>query len=291
MQKANYKIIDTFDDFLSYWSCVNSADIKDQIESWRTSYMGKYPELLKMQLQSYKKDGFNWRDIARKHVFPKLPNYLSLMQEARKNILLVCDSVYKKICLNLKSNPKIVFVIYVGIGCGAGWATRYEKLPACLLGLENIADCRWHTKNKLQGLIAHEVGHLVHMTWRNKWNSFEQAEQDPLFLLYTEGVAARFEQFALGKTASFHNVQDKNWLSWCMRRKDWLAKEYLRRLEKDKPVNDFFGSWLDIKGKKYTGYFLGHECIYEMEKENSLKEIALFNTGEIKRQLIKYLRQ
>ncbi|MFH1231062.1 MAG: hypothetical protein V1709_06140 [Planctomycetota bacterium] len=290
MRYGKCRVIDTFTDFMSYWSQARSKNIEGQIKLWRTSYMAKYPELLKKQLRNYESIGLNWRDIAREKVFPKLPEFLPRMQEAKKNILAVCESVCERFQQTLNSNFEIIFVIYVGIGCGAGWATHYEGLPACLLGLENIVDCGWQSKDKLRGLITHELGHLIHTTWRKKKHELEPTGDNPLFQLYSEGFATRCERMILGNKVLWHNAPDKNWFAWCMQHKDWLAKEYLRRIEKNKPVRDFFGSWLDIKGKKYTGYFLGHEFICEMQKKNSLKKIALFNIREIRELIINYLR-
>lgn len=49
---------------------------------------------------------------------------------------IICTKASKKIGLDFS----ITLVIYVGIGCGAGWATTYNRQPAILLGLENIAE-------------------------------------------------------------------------------------------------------------------------------------------------------
>ncbi|MGQ9478639.1 MAG: hypothetical protein ACUVQ0_01285 [Thermoproteota archaeon] len=49
-------------------------------------------------------------------------------------------------------------------------------LPAILLGLESIAELEWRAENKLKDIIVHEIGHLVHMAWRNEWGEFEKHE-------------------------------------------------------------------------------------------------------------------
>ncbi len=107
----------------------------------------------------------------------------------------------------LELNFNITLVIYVGIGCGAGWTTTYSGQPSILLGLENIAEQKWHTKSKLQCLISHEIGHLVHMKWRDEWETFEKNE-DPLFQLYSEGFAQRCEHVIVGKE-TWHMARNK----------------------------------------------------------------------------------
>lgn len=288
MKSFKPKIVDTYEDFLIYWLSANSAPLDQQIELWQASYMAKYSALLEKQIQNYEEENLDWREIAKEKVFPNLPERLPLMREARKNIL----SVYKPVCMKahqkLELDFAMTFVIYVGVGCGAGWATRYEGQPAILLGLENIAECGWHTKEKIQGLIAHEIGHLVHMTWRKNWQLFEESEQDPSFQLYTEGFAQRCEHMIRGKE-SWHEASDNMWLSWCKLHKSWLAKEFLKRIESHASVRDFFGSWFDIQGKKQTGYFLGYGFIRNLEKAYTMKEIALLDIEEVKELVSQYL--
>jgi len=281
-------LLDTYQDFLAYWIRARFKSVEEQIRLWQTSYMKKHPELLHKQIKSYKSENIDWQEIAKK-IFPTLPKRLQYMQKARDNIL----TFHKSICTNaserLGIDFEILLVVYVGIGCGAGWAAKYCGQPAVLLGLENIAEEKWHTKNKLQGLISHEIGHLAHMKWRNEWETFEKAEQDPLFLLYSEGFAQRCEHLILGKE-TWHFAQGKDYLSWCQQNKGWLAKEFLGRLDKGASVNDFFGSWFSIQGRKQTGYFLGHALICELERVRSLREIAFLKVEDVRKLAIRYLK-
>ena len=85
-------------------------------------------------------------------------------------------------------------------------------------------------------------------------------------------------------------AQNKEWPTWCRQNEGWLAREFLNRLSIHAPVTDFFGSWFDIQGKKQTGYYLGHAFISELEKEYSLKEIALLEVDNIKNLALDYLK-
>ena len=288
MKIGHCEILDTYPDFLDYWMRASSKNLNEQIQLWQNFYMRKYSELLKKQVQNYEEENRDWRAVAKK-IFPKLLQRFQLLKKARDNILRICEPIYAKASNMLKLDFDVFFVIYVGVGCGAGWATTYNGQPAVLLGLENIVEEKWHTKNKLEGLISHEIGHLAHMKWRNEWEKFEKAEQDPLFQLYSEGFAQRCEHKILGRE-TWHMAQDKEWLVWCKQNKSWLAKEFLKRLEKQVSVNDFFGSWFNIRGRKQTGYFLGHAFIRELEKTCSLREIALFNVEKVRALEIQYLK-
>ena len=286
--KQQCKIVDTFPDFTTYWSNACSRNVDEQIELWQTSYMKKYPELLQKQVQCYEDENVDWRKIARK-IFPTFKCRFPVMQMAKENIEAVCRSICAKASQRLELDFDMTLVIYVGIGCGAGWATTYRGEPSILLGLENIAEQKWHTKSKLQGLLAHEIGHLAHMKWRNEWETFEKAEENPLFQLYSEGFAQRCEHIILRKE-TWHMAQNKEWLPWCQQNRSLLAKEFLKRLKKQAPINDFFGSWFNIQGKGQTGYFLGHAFIRELEKTGSLKEIALLNIEETRKLAIQFLK-
>jgi hypothetical protein len=287
MKKEHCKILDTYEDFSDYWTCARFKNVEEQVQLWHDSYMKKYPELFDKQVQNYRIENMDWQEIAKK-IFRTLPLRIGYMHRARNNILAAYKLLCTKAALRLKLDFDIILVIHVGIGCGAGWATTYGGQPAILLGLENIAEQKWHTKNKLQGLISHEIGHLAHMRWRNEWENFEKFEEDPLFQLYSEGFAQRCEHIIL-KKETWHMAQNANWLSWCKQNKSWLAQKFLEKLRKHEPVREFFGSWFNIQGKTQTGYFLGHELVCELGKTYSLRETALLDAENVRKMALHYL--
>ena len=281
------KIVDTWPDFQAFWSEARLKEVGEQLRLWRTAYMGKYPELFTKQVKNYQEANVNWQEIAKK-ILNALPNRYSLMLRARNNVVSTYSQVYSKAVENLRLDFTVFLVVYVGIGCGAGWATTYDNEPAVLLGLENIAEEKWHTKKKLAGLISHEIGHLAHMKWRNEWKDFEEAEEDPIFRLYSEGFAQRCEHLVLG-AETWHMAQGKGWVSWCIENERWLAGEFLRRIKSEDSVSDFFGSWFKIRGRSQTGYFLGHGLVRRMERTYGLRKMALLRIDEVKGLGISYL--
>lgn len=54
-----------------------------------------------------------------------------------------------------------------------------------------------------------------------------------------------------------------------------MAREFLRRVDADQSVRQFFGSWYQINGRSQTGYYLGYELIGLLRSTKSLLEIAL----------------
>ena len=164
--------------------------------------------------------------------------------------------------------------------CGAGRATCYSHSPAILLGLENIAEEGWIRSDALTGLVAHEMGHLVHYRWRGEYDL--PGGSGPWWQLYEEGFAQRCEHVLCGEHA-WHMPQetDRNdWLDWCQENRGWLAAEFLRRADAAEDIRPFFGSWFELRGRKQCGYFLGHELIRQLEISKTLKEIALLDDME-----------
>jgi hypothetical protein len=273
-------IVDAFPAFLTFWPSVVDLPMDEQIQAWRDVYLAPWPELVRKQINQYNDEGENWLNVAREYVFPDLNDRLPAMREAHVNLLELVPPLYHRAKQALGFESQIVVVIYVGIGLGAGWVTTYEDSPAILFGLENIAECSWSDRISLSGLIAHEIGHIVHFHWRA-----EEAKSDgmgPWWQLYTEGFAMRCELMIAG-SESWHMRErgdGDDWLAWCRQNEKWLAAEFLRVVDNGESVRPFFGSWYDIQGFKQTGYYLGHRLIQSLEEELELHKIALMDSGD-----------
>ena len=284
-------LIDTFDAFESYWAMAKDLPIDRRIDLWASQYMSAWPELLEKQQCNYAEMCHDWKDIAREHVFGRLGEALQPMRRARGHLLELCPSVWGSVREKLGLDGEVVFVIYVGIGCGAGWVTQYDGKPAVLLGLENIAECGWSERRALTGLLAHELGHVAHYHWREQTGLANG--EGPLWDLYDEGFAQYCEHLVAGED-TWHMNEGYNpagWAGWCRENLAWLAAEFVRRLDDPEGIRAFFGSWYEIKGHSQCGYFLGHELIAEMAAGMSVKEIALLPTAEAERRIRAGLRR
>ncbi len=274
-----FRIFDTYPAFMNYWQSCHDLPVDVQIEQWAQQYLSPWPELLMMQVADYCEQNLDWREVAREKVFPYLQERLPAMETARTNLLAVSERVYKSALETLWVSTPAVFVVHVGIGCGAGWVTRFRGMPAILLGLENIAECGWQEHEAITGLVAHEMGHLAHITWR-------EGHQQSMGLglwwqLYEEGFAQYCESLLVGPP-SWHQVHgDAAWLRWCQHNLGWLAAEFLRLIDRGHAVRPFFGSWFDLRGKQETGYYLGCEAVQRLADEHSLHEIALLSDPEV----------
>jgi hypothetical protein len=237
-----YTLIDTFPAFLAFWTRVSRKPLDDRIDLWASEYMSAWPELLAKQIEDYASQDLDWRQVARAKVFPHFARRLPAMQVAHQNLLKACESIHARAQKALGFDDPVTFVIYVGIGCGAGWETTFGDSPAVLFGLENIAECGWEDPESIQGLVAHELGHLVHYAWRLRGG--KPTSSGPWWQLYEEGFAQECESRILA-TDGVHQAgsgREQDWLSWCRENRGWLAREFLRRVDTGQEIKDFFGS-------------------------------------------------
>jgi hypothetical protein len=271
-------LINTFSAFERYWAAVRPRPLAEQIERWASDYMRPWPELYQKQVDDYAADGFDWRAVAGEHVFPHLDRRYPAMRQACQSLLASWDQIYAAAHQRFGLAEGVVAFAYVGIGLGAGWAATYGGRPAVLFGLENMAEEGWVEPETVAGLIAHELGHLLHNQLRAVAGLADGS--GPLWQLYQEGFAMWVEQLTTD-SPSWHFLAtfEPTWLAWCQANRSWLAGEFLRRLAADPDgkggeLRPFFGSWYELCGHKQTGYYLGWEVVQGLHGELSLVEMA-----------------
>ncbi len=274
------EILDFFNHFIDFWEGFKSKPINLQVKLWKREYLSNNKDLVDKLIKNYEDDGFDWRDIALKKIFPNLSVRLPLMKKAYKNLKPSIKPVFEKALKIMGLNFDVKFVIYVGIGNGAGWATRFRGSRACLFGLENIAELGWIETNDLMPLIAHELGHLIHHEWREEEN-LRSESTSPYWSLYEEGFAQYCEHLIMERNSWHQAKHERNWLAWCIANKPVLAYKFMENVGEKRPNKEFFGSWYDISGVKFTGYYIGHELIRKWETDYTIKEICLFPLEKI----------
>jgi hypothetical protein len=267
------RIVDAFPGFQELWPSIRHKTPHEQIAAWEAATAARWPELLAMLKACYEEDGEDWRQIAHEVVFPHLNERVPGMAEAHAHLVTLCEPVYIRAQRRLGLKSDLVAVIYVGIGCGAGWATTYEGMPAILFGLENAAEEGWTGPEVLTGLIAHEIGHVAHFYWREQ--RAVPAGTGPWWQLYTEGFAQRCEHVILEHDSWHMARRAEGWLDWCRANEGWLATKFLRVADGGESVRPFFGSWYELRGWKQTGYYLGQRVIERLEASMDLRDIAL----------------
>jgi hypothetical protein len=286
------QVLDTFPAFEKYWRGVRSAPLEVQIDRWEHEYMAPWPELVEKLRRNYSEMGVDWKRIARTRIFPRLPERLPRIRRLRRNLLGTLPDSWARTCRVLKVDFPVRFVIYVGIGVGAGWATRYGGRPACLFGLENAAELASGEDESMPETVSHEVAHLVHEEWRRrKGLRGIDTPRGPYWQLYEEGFATECERRIEDPRSFRLRCGRADWLPWCTRHRAWLAAKFLRDVRARRPLRPFFGSWNNIRGHIDCGYYLGQQMIQDWTETASLEEVAVLPEAVVRRKARSTLRK
>jgi len=224
-------------------------------------------------------------------VFNRTKADFNRMIEAHKNILNVIDDINIRIDKLIKFNLEINIVLYCGLCNSAGWVNTYNNKRAVLFGIDKIAELNWHTIEKIEALVAHELCHVVHFEIRGEENLPDDVEDNNyikgIWNLYEEGFAQFFQYRLLGKEV---DSRGREWLERCNANEKQLKKLYLTALhDKEKGTRDFFGDWFEVLGISDTGYYLGAEFIKSLDKQYNIEDIGKLQFREIENHVIRFL--
>jgi hypothetical protein len=285
------ELLDTFPAFERFWLNVESLPVSAQIERWETDYMAPWPELLSKQREVYRRARVSWWRIARTRIFPKIPARLDRLRRLHSNLRRELPGAWRRTRTALSVDFEVLFVIYVGLGCGAGWATRLGGKPAVLFGLENAADMTAGRRGEWPGSVPHEVAHLVHEEWRRRGGiGGLESSRGPYWQLYEEGFATECERTIATPAAFRLRTGKAGWLAWCETNRAGLARDFLRDVRARRSVRRFFGSWYNIQGFSECGYYLGGEVVRKLKESYRLNEIACWSGREVRQHIHPILR-
>ncbi|SCG82763.1 hypothetical protein DW1_1190 [Proteiniborus sp. DW1] len=285
-------VIDTFKDFKSCFEDKLDLTIKEKIDLWERSYISKYPELEKKCKEDYSLNGYDWRRIAEEVVFNRTKEDFYKMVQAHENILKIMDYTIMRVDKEFKSNLDINIVLYCGLCNSAGWVDTYNDKRAILFGIDKIAELNWHTIEKLESLIAHELCHVVHFEIRGEDDLSDNVDRNyynrGIWNLYEEGFAQYFQYGLLEKEV---DSRGREWFEKCKIKEKQLKNLYLKALfDKEKGTQDFFGDWFKVLGISDTGYYLGAKFIRVLDMQYSIEKIARLPFKEIEKHVLEFLR-
>lgn len=236
------------------------------LEAWKQYAASISPVLTQMCLEDMQ--GYDFEGM----VAPVLTHYAAntaKAKQAHEAFLRHIHGLDARLCDALGQPVEATVVFYLGLCCGAGWATELDGQPAVLLGVEKIVELDWCDKMSMAALIDHELGHLWHFQQR----CTPAFDSPALWQLYTEGMAMLAEQRLQGDARYFH--QNKNgWLAFCDANRAALFAEYLRRVQQRESVQDFFGDWCQYQGYSDVGYYLGSTLLQHAAQGCSLQELC-----------------
>lgn len=284
-------IIDTFEDFKECFEYNLDLTVDEKIALWEDCYMFKYPELEYKCKNDYEVNGYKWKDIARDMVFNRTKDDFNKMIEAYKNILEIMDIINEKVVQVFNINLDINIILYCGLLNSAGWVDKYDGKTAILYGIDKIAELNWHTIEKLEPLLSHELCHVVHFQSRGEDDMLDFVEKNKynegIWRIYTEGFAQFFQQALLGRDIDSRGIE---WIKNCKNNEGKLKKLYLKALkDENKGTNDFFGDWFQVLGISDAGYFLGAEIIKKLTNKYSTKDIVQLQFEIIEDEVLNFL--
>ena len=253
------------------------------ITVWR-KYAGEISKELPLKCENDAKD-YDFK----KDVLPVLESALNAdkIDFVSKNFQLVVDTINANLSKLFDTEPDINIVLYLGLCNGAGWATTLDGKNTVLLGIEKIIELNWGDETNMRALILHEIGHLWHKLNGKLYIPDFTKRRKAIQQLYQEGVAMVCEHILCGDKDFWH--QDKNgWLDWCSKNETEIKKEYLRRLDSNESVQDFFGDWCSYNGYSDVGYYLGCRFVEYLMKSHSLKEIANMSYNKLNKSFAEY---
>jgi len=287
------KLIDTYPYFRNVLVNTRKFASKNNVAYALKNYLEKYSRIYELINQCYEVS--DWFNICLNTLANSIRNIKNLDKAWKSIYSTLPDAIvlFVKAFKNEVGGRDFIFVIYISCGCGAGWAAEYDRKPAVLLGLDMISNLGWVSKEKIKGLIIHELCHIAHMIIRKtNYQHFSELEKNPYFLLYSEGFAMKCEHEIIG-SENWRIAPKKEWVNWCRRNLGFLAKLYMEYAEKNKAVNVFYGTFFNIKGYLQTGYYLGHELIKYLERKYSLnlRIIANLPLSEIKVKVKNFLTE
>ena len=270
------KIVDTYKDILNTFPTSQFA-----LETWKKYALTISPSLANVILKDSSKYDFN------KEILPVIKNALAKrvqLEILHTNFISVTKNLEKDINDKFNINIDVSIILYLGLCNGAGWYTKVNNKRVVLLGIEKIIELDWIDITSLKALIYHELGHVWHDMQREGMGVVKNSS---IFQLYQEGIAMVFEQSMFDDINYYHQNRD-GWLDWCLSNEKEIKGEYLKRINNNESVQDFFGDWCNYKGYSDVGYFLGTQFVRYMRKKYSLTEIANMNGVKIYQEYDKY---
>lgn len=272
-------IINYFNDFSPQTFKAN-----DLLDKW-LDHIKKYPLLKTYCIEDYS-DG--WKEIALKRVFTYDESIFLRMKKVAILLHQIIEHIQSKAkaFFDCEEIADIDWIIYHGLGNGAGGYTRLGSKNVILFGLEKIVDLKWDNEKKLNDLVAHEYSHYIHEAMRgSSLESHQDFQTDMIYRMYVEGLATFGERIMYGRHKSM-----SDWYIKCLEKESLLKLRFNRLLrDESNDLLHFFGDWYPVENLIEAGYFLGMRMIEKWLKTSSIKKIMKAPYIEIKQAYDDYM--
>ena len=280
------RIIDTSIDFQSVF-----VDGQFNLDNWK-KYIDKWvPGAKEMCLGDMKEcidSGYSWNE-----------DYLPVLnavyannekcKEAVRSFRAVSEHLDEKIINVFGKSVDADIVLYISLCNGAGWVTKIREKTTVLLGIEKITELDWCSKDDMNGLIIHELGHVYQSQYGNLYHKDKSPAEKFLWQLFTEGVAMVFEQEIVGDAEYYH--QNKNgWKEWCDQNYELLKSSFCRDMTMMTQENQrYFGDWVRFKGHSDVGYYLGARFVRYLLKDDCFENIINYTFERVQKEFARFM--
>lgn len=218
-----------------------------------------------------------------------VPKNIEAAETAHQSFVKATENLSDKIKDKFNVDLDVTIILYLGLCNGAGWATTVNNQKVVLIGLEKVVELGWCSESDMQDLIYHELGHIYHFLFECK-ELFMTPKKRAVQQLYREGIAMVFEQTLCNDNNRFQqNVN--GWLGWCKENENLIKTEYLKRLDSNESIQDFFGDWCSFLGHSDVGYYLGTVFVRFLMNNYSLQEIASMKLNKVYKEFVRFANE
>ncbi len=262
----SFDVVDVFENFKEMYH--HRLTPESLLDGWYHA-MGHAPKLRDLCIQDYEQVNLSWERIALEKVFHRTHQDYVKMTNIHARLKVLIPHMKTRLMSFYPSLNAVRFVLYHGLGNGAGWAITYLHQPSILLGIDKIAALDWSSDEELMRLIAHEYMHLVHQHYRGELWHFQSAYEAAIMRLYIEGVASYYET----ELAALPERLTR-WEAQCEAVEAALKGHYLEILRQAGVGHErFYGDWHDIEGLSDVGYYLGKRMVESVLESYTFQEL------------------
>ncbi|MBQ7646583.1 MAG: hypothetical protein IJS94_04875 [Clostridia bacterium] len=263
------------------------------LEKWKSYMDACLPGAKEMCLEDMQETlnaGFSWEN----DYLPVLNTVICDKARRESTVETFCGitaHLEEKIFKNFHRTLDVDLVLYLGLCNGAGWVTSINGRSTILFGIEKIMELDWCGKEKMTGLIFHELGHVYQEQYGVLRIEPESAPDKFLWQLFTEGVAMVFEQEIAGDPEYFHQYGSE-WKQWCDEHADLIKQSFNADLSSMTSENQrYFGDWVSFNGYGDTGYYLGARFVRFLMDHDHFDDIISYDIKEVRTGFDSFLRQ
>lgn len=263
----NFEVMDVFENFKQNYH--HRLTPESLLDSWYHA-MQHAPTLRDLCIQDSQEVNLSWETVALERVFHRTHQDYVKMTTVHARLKRLIPQMKDRLSAFYAPLKHVRFVLYHGLGNGAGWATNYLHVPSILLGIDKIAALDWSSDEELQRLIAHEYMHVVHQDIRGAFPIFQDPKEEAIMRLYIEGVASFYET----KLADLPERLTR-WEAQCQVLETRLKTHYQEVLHRGgEGYQVFYGDWHTVEGLSDVGYYLGKQMIQSILKTHDFMTLA-----------------